>query len=355
MRQTIIYSCLLSLVFFACKKDKPITPDSRLPKDSTNRVLMVCEGSLGNGNAMLSVYYPTKDTMYNDVYTQVNGQDLGDVFQSIIKQKQQYFLSINNSDKMLVVSATSFVQQQTIDVPKPRYMLSISDTKMYVGSLFSNVLSVVNPTTYVVDKKIKMPYQNVEGLLLLDSFAYVCCWDTACRYVYKINTVNDKVVDSFGLVGAAPNKALLDKEGRLWVLAGNAPKHTNASFTCIDLVHHSTVKSFVFDGSIEVIKPCFNPGLDSLYFIEVNYSGATVNNGIYCLPITANSLPLLPFIAAASNQYFWALGIDAHTGLIYVGDPKGFVQKSSVLLYTPQAQLQRQIAVGVGISSFYFE
>ena len=355
MRQTIIYSCLLSLVFFACKKDKPDTPNISIPKDSTSRVLMVCEGSLGNGNASLSVYYPSKDSVYNDVYTQVNGQGLGDVFQSINKLKQQYFLSINNSDKMLVVSAANFVQQQTIYVSKPRYGLAISDVKMYVGSLFSNVLSVVNPSTYTVEKQIKMPYQNVEGLLLQDSFAYVCCWDTACRYVYQVNTQNDKIVDSFALAGAAPHKALLDKEGRMWVMAGNAPKNANASLTCIDLVHHSTVKSFVFDAAVEAIKPCFNPGLDSLYFIEVNYAGTTLNNGIYCLPIAASSLPLVPFIAAESNQYYWALGIDAHTGLIYVGDPKGFVQKSKVSLYSPQAQLQKQFAVGIGISSFYFE
>jgi hypothetical protein len=355
MRQNVIYILLLSLVFFACKKDKPNTPTNTIPIDTTNKVLMVCEGSLGNGNASLSVYYPAKDSVYNDVYAQVNTAPLGDVFQGVIKVNQQYFLSINNSDKMLVVGSTNYQQQQTIYIPKPRYALLVSNSKMYVGSLFSNVLSVLNPATYLVAKQITMPFQNVEGMLLQDSFAYICCWDTACHYVYKINTQTDKIIDSIGLVGAAPHQLCLDKEGRMWVLAGNAPKHTNASLTCIDINKQGIVKSFVFAADVEAIKPCFNPAKDSLYFIEVNYSGATMNNGIYCMPIAASVLPFTPFISCQANQYYWALGIDAHTGLIYVGDPKGFVQQSSVSVYSPQANLLHRFTVGLGISSFYFD
>jgi hypothetical protein len=115
------------------------------------------------------------------------------------------------------------------------------------------------------------------------------------------------------------------------------------------------VKSFVFAADVEVIKPCFNPAKDSLYFIEVNYSGTTVNNGIYCISIDAATLPLIPFIGCQANQYFWALGIDSNSGLIYVGDPKGFVQKSNVSVYTPQGIMLHQYTVGIGISSFYFD
>jgi DNA-binding beta-propeller fold protein YncE len=209
--------------------------------------------------------------------------------------------------------------------------------------------------TYTVEKQIQMPFQNVEGMLLKDGMVYVCCWDTACNKLYQIDPNTDVLADSIKLAGAAPQSVVQDKEQKLWVMGGNAPKNKNTTMTRIDLVTKTVIQKYTFAAGVEAIKPCLNPNKDSIYFIEVNYSGAASNNGIYRMPIEAKFLPNEPFISCVVNQYFWALGIDGKSGNIYVGDPKGFVQKGGVSIYSPQANLLHQFNVGLGVSSFYFD
>lgn len=353
--QNIKLALVLTLVFFSCKKDKPGLGDTTLPGGQTAKVLVVCEGSLGNGNAGLSVYVPGTDSVFTDVFRNANGQSLGDIFQSIYKHGKQYFLCVNNSDKITVVNSTTWLQEATIALQKPRYILEINAQKAYVGSLFSNKIYVINTNTFSIEKQIEMPYQNVEGMLLKDGIAYVCCWDTACNTLYKINTATDKLVDSIPLAGAAPQSILLDKENKIWVLGGNAYKNKNTHLSRIDAGTGTMMRSFSFDAGVEAIKPSFNPARDTLYFLEVNYSGGSLNNGVYRMPVTSTVLPTTAFVSCRTNQYFWALGIDPHSGNIYVGDPKGFIQKGAVLIYDQQALLKRQFNVDLGVGGFYFD
>lgn len=355
MFQNIALSLLLSLSLFSCKKDKPDGGTTILPNDTTAKVLIVCEGSLGNGNATLSVYAPQTDSVFNDVYQNANGLALGDVFQSVFKQDNQYFFCVNNSDKITVVDQNSWRQKASISVPKPRYTLRVSDQKAYVGSLFSNRIYIINTKSFLVEKTIELPFQNAEGMLLKDGMVYVCCWDTACNKLYKIDASSDKLVDSISLAGSAAQSVLLDKENKIWVMGGNAYKNKSTHLNRIDLNSKKVIQSFIFDKKIEAIKPCFNPARDTLYFLEVNYSGGIVNNGVYRMPIGFSSLPTAAFVSCQANQYFWALGVDPNSGNIYVGDPKGFVQKGSVSIFNQQAQLQHSFNVGLGVGGFYFD
>lgn len=353
--KNLIFLIAVGLVAFSCKKDKPDPPVTTLPKDSTGRVLIVCEGSLGNGNSELSIYYPKKDSVFNDIYKNANGQPLGDVFQSVSKIKQQYFLCINNSDKIEVLDANTWQQKATIKVSKPRRLLNVGNNRSYVGSLFSNTIFVINTLTFTVEKEIKMPYQNAEGMILKDDIAYVCCWDTACNKLYQINTNTDRVIDSIPLAGNAPQDILLDKENKIWVLAGNAYKAKDASLSRIDISTKKVINSFLFSKGIEAIKASINKSADTLYFLEVNYNGGAINNGVFRMPISSTSLPVNALIACQTNQYFWGLGLDPNSGNIFVGDPKGFVQKGTVLIYNPSAQLLRQFNVGLGVGAFLFD
>jgi len=353
--KTLIAITLSGLLFFSCTKDKPNPANTTLPKDSTSRVLIVCEGSLGNGNSELSVYYPGSDSVFNDVYKNANRQSLGDVFQSVCKINQQYFLCVNNSDKIVVLDTKTWQQIALINVAKPRNLLNLGNNRAYVGSLFSNKISVLNTATFTIEKEIIMPYQNAEGMMLKDGMAYVCCWDTACNKLYQINTLNDKITDSIVIAGYAPQSVILDKENKLWVMAGNVFKNKEASLSRIDFKTKKITQSFLFSKGIEAIKPTFNKNADTLYFLEVNYNGGAMDNGVFRMPINNTSLPTAAFISCLPNQYFWGLGIDPTSGSIYLGDPKGFVQKGSVSIYNTHAQLQQQFNVGIGVSSFLFD
>jgi DNA-binding beta-propeller fold protein YncE len=348
-----------ALIFFlccwlvSCVKDKPQPPANNIAYSPRN-VYVVCEGNYGNGDATLYLYKPDKDSVYGDLFKGANNQPLGDVFQSMTRIGSKFFLCINNSDKIVVIDATDRKVAATISIPKPRYILPISATKSYVSTLYSNKVYIINPQNYTVTGTIELPCQNPEGMCLYNNIAIICTWDTACNSIYKINTTTDKIL-AVKIAGYAPQAALTDKKGGLWILAGNHIKGKSAAWTRIDTLTGEILKSYRFPVEADVIKPVFNKTKDTLYFIEVNYKGSTANNGIYRMGIEDAALPSLPFVPSKQYQYYWGLGIDPITGYIYAGDPKGFTQKGSVYIFRQDGVKTDSFNVGLGPGQFYFE
>lgn len=349
--KTLVYWCCLVLSFTACNKQDSQKPPK--PPAMGQKVYVLCEGSYGNGNASLDVYMPDKDSLYKDVYRAANGKDLGDVLQSCIRIGDHFFLVVNNSDKIIAVRPDMTIQAQAL-VAKPRYILPISATKAYVSSIFTNKVFVFDPLAVTVSSHISLPAMNSEGMLLHDDLALICPWDTASNKVYIVDTKTNQVTDSLAVAGRAPSVPLMDKENKLWVLSGNAAQGKPAYWTRIDPATKQILKTFAFPAGADPIRPVMNTAGDSIYFIGVNYLLAAANNGIYRMSIYDNQLPEEPFIPAQPGQYYWALGLHSN-GDIYVGDPKGFTQQSSVLIYNAQGGLKKQFKTGIGVGHFYFD
>lgn len=349
-----ILVCVLVLLNCSCKKDKPEVVDKKLPPASVAKVLLVCEGSLGNGNASLDVYDLKSDSVYSDVFSTSNQQPLGDVLQSVCPINGNYFLAVNNSDRINVIDTGDFRLRAVINVSKPRYMLPFAAAKGLVGELFRDRLAILDLRTFKVQEEIKMPYKNVEGMLRKGGFIWTACWDEQCKFLYLLDTLKLGIVDSLALPRFAPHTLAEDKNGNVWVLAGNVYKGVPASLVCIDGTG-SIIRSFNFPDRVDPIKLCFNKERDTLFFLEVDYNGGTANNGVFKMGIGQNALPDKAFIPCQTNQYFWALGVHPVSGEIYVGDPKGFVQKSTVQIFGNDGTLHKRFNCGVGISSFYFQ
>jgi YVTN family beta-propeller protein len=345
---------LLCCLLASCVKDKPGDNTALLP-DATGNVYVVCEGAFGFGNSSLYAWQSPTDSIYGDLYQAANKQPLGDVFQSMQRIGDKLFLCINNSDKVVVINAANWSAIATINIPKPRYILPVSATKAYVSTLYSNKVYIINPQTYAVTGTIQLPRMNPEGMCRYNDAAFICTWDTASNNIYKVDVNTDQVIQEIKVGGYAPQAALLDKDQMLWVLSGNQQKGKTAALSYIDPSTGSLIRSYQFCADADALKPAFNAKKDTLYFIEVNYNGGIANNGIYRMAIQETNLPATPFLAAQQYQYFWALGIDAGTNDIYVGDPKGFVQKGVVDVYRPDGQKARSFKTGVGPGQFYFD
>lgn len=353
--KALVYFLWISLLA-ACKKDKPPEPDVAPPAKVAHNVYVVCEGNYGFGNASLSLYVPSKDSVYDDIYKAVNNQSLGDVFQSMQRIGAYYFLCINNSDKVVVLDTAGWTLVAGINIPKPRYILPINETKAYVSTLYSNKLYIINPQTLQITGTIAMPAQNPEGMLLDGSTAYICTWDTACQSLYAINTATDNIERSYTLTGRAPQGVLMDKEHKLWVLAGNITKGKVASLTRLDPATGQVLSEYMFPGHADPLRPVFNNTRDTLYFVEANYYGQNNDhNGIYRMSIYDAALPQQPFVAGSRYQYFWGVDIEPATGNIYIGDPKGFTQRGSVYIYSPDGTQVTSFTTGVGPGHFYFD
>lgn len=359
-----ILSCslLTCVLLAACNKDRnrgaqPNVVEEAPPVKGVGErnVYIACEGSLGNGNASLFMQNLTSFTSYDDVFLSVNDQSLGDVFQSMERIGDRIFLCVNNSDKVIAINAATRMQEGVINIPKPRYVLEINPEKAYVSTLFSNKVYIINPKTLDITGTIDMPAQNPEGMLLQGTKAYICTWDVNCDKVYIVSIVTDQVIDSFPIAGYAPQQVVADGYNTVWVLSGNVEKKRNAALTQLAPGSKDIIKSFQFKDKQDVMKPVIDNGGNMLYFIAVDYNGNTGYNGIYRMGITDGTLPAVPFIPAQKYQYYWGLGIDPVSDDIFVGDPKGFVQKGSVTVYDANGHQKRTFATGVGPGYFYFD
>ncbi len=349
-----IYSSLilaLTLLLSACGKDE-VPPAPVL--SGAGRVLIACEGMLGNGNSALTVYEPDSNRATEDIYMAANGIPLGDVLQSVTRIGDRYFLCINNSDKILVVGRSDFKLQGSLAVPKPRYIVRVSDDKAYVSTLFSNKVYIINPANLTVTGSLTLPHQNPEGMLQVGNRVFVCPWDTASNHIYALDIADDRVGPGIRVAGRAPQEVLEDKEGMLWVLSGNKSKGVESTLTRLNPASGAILKTYYF-GAADPVRPVFNKAKDTIYFIEVAYSGGTANNGIYRMGIHEASLPAQAFIPARGFQYFWGIGIHPVSGNVYVADPVGFTQRGKVYVHRPNGSLVTSFATGAGPGHFLFD
>lgn len=344
-----------TMVLSSCVGDKPapVTPGNN--SSEGRKVFIANEGSFGNGNASLSFYNIDKDSVFNQVFKSTNQQNLGDVFQSILLDDNKIYMAINNSDRVTVIDKKSYALIGNIPVAKPRYMLKLSDDKMYVTCLYSPIINIVNPTNLQVTGQINIDFPNSEGLTQLNSKVYVSNWDTACNYIYEIDPNSNAISARINIAGRASQQILVDKNQKLWVLAGNVYKGKVASLTQIDPSTKSILKSFTFPAGADIMKPCWNPTKDTMYFLGVNYNGGTAYNGVYRMSIDANALPGSLLIPAQSLQYFWGLAVDSVKNQIYLSDPKGFIQNGNVSIYQTNGQKIRSFDVGIGPGFFSFD
>ena len=335
----------------ACVKDRPTVT---VTTSNTGNVYIVCEGNMGNGDGSLYNYNPVTDSVSGDLYKTVNTMPLGDVFQSMTRIGDNLFLCVNNSDKIVVLDAVTKKTKGTIAIPKPRYLVAVNEELAYVSTMYSKKVFGINPTTLQVTGTTETPYYNSEGMTLQGNTLWVCNWDTACSWVTGIDALSGSVARRINIGKYAPHSILADKEGLLWVMSGNVTKGKFAALSRIDPSTGLVVRQYDFPMNSDPIKPVLNRTKDTLWFIQVKYDGSDADNGIYRMSIRDTALPKAPLIKASKYQYYWALGIDAANGNIYVGDPKGFVQKGQVNIYNTEGILQKTFSVGVGPGQFYF-
>ncbi len=350
-RQFCKIIALLAISVAGCVKDKPA---QNTVHEKTGHIFIVCEGSFGSGNSSLWSYNAATNTVSGDIFSAVNSTTLGDVFQSMNRAGHDYLLCINNSDKLFVADTATMAVRGSVNISKPRYAIPAGNTAAFVSTLYSNKIEVVDLASLSVKRSIELPHNNPEGMCKTGAHMYVCPWDTLCNHIYEIDETSLAVTREIDIAGYAPHAVLADKYGMLWVLSGNATKGRQAALTRIDPSTGATLKSYQFGPAKDPVKPVFNPTRDTLYFIQVKYDGSAADNGIYRMHINDTSLPLAPFIAAGKFQYFWALGIDPANGHIYVGDPKGFVQKGAVSIYKPDGTIVNNFDVGIGPGQFFF-
>lgn len=339
-------------MFVACVKDKPSPTISTIPFDLFAELIILNEGSYGNNNSELSVY--NNQSKQLNYYQQKNGKSLGDVAQDIAFLNNKYIITLNGSSKIEVCNSDFTSLTSIKNVSFPRYILPINQQTAYVSSLYNPYVYVLDLVNYKIKDTIQTSFINTENMLLTEDAAYITCWNTRCKYLYTVNTQTHEVTDSIDLQAYAPHQISEDKNGNIWVLCGNKYKGIKSSLVQINPISKTIIKKLDFLSAQDPFRMKMNTHKDSLYFIMINYDGKDEHNGLYKMGISESQIPSKPFIQAPSYSYFWGYAIEPISNRVFVTDPKGFTQSSTILTYSDNGSYIGSFQAGIGSNKILF-
>jgi hypothetical protein len=344
----------IGLFVASCEKDRNPVLNPGANDSNSQRLIIGNEGSFGTNTASVSIINLDKNTVANKVYKSANGQDLGDVLQSVTKINSCYYLVINNSNKIIVVDSNFNHIKSITSLQSPRYILKVSESQAYVSSIFNNKMYVIDLLTHTKIHEMQMDFNWTEQMVLhadvTGEYVFVCEKDTAVNYITKIQIATNTVIDKVPISGYSPSQISKTTDGHLWVLGGNYYDKIG-TLTEINPIDNSIVATFVFPQKFTTGQLAIGPN-DEKYVTVVDYS--TNNHRVYKFEKGATDFPHNFFTNQPSNANFYGIQVDQSTADVFISDTKGFTQSGDVNRYSSQGVLLNSWTVGVGPSSFYF-
>lgn len=336
----ILIASLVVIGISACKKEKPTAKGFRSNK---NTVLLGCEGNFTWGNASVGVCFSASDSMWNDAYSQINQEKLGDVLQSMNLINDRIFLVMNNSNKIVVCNSDNLTKVSEIEgLQSPRYIVDAMNGSYYVSDLYANAITVIDAKSY--NKTATMPCVGwSESMIYANGKVYV--GNMKSNFLYVANTSSNSITDSID-IGYGTSSMVLDKNNRLWITTTGRPASSiPSSLICIDIegVHPTIHQRFDFTSGAPKSVQVNSLG-NQLLFLNVD---------VYAMSIADNTLPITPLISASGTNIY-SIAVNPLTDDIYVADAKDYVQSGVVSVYSQSGFLKHQYVTGIIPSSFLF-
>ncbi|MDE6352281.1 MAG: glutaminyl-peptide cyclotransferase [Muribaculaceae bacterium] len=304
------------------------------------------EGNFQYGNATLSYYDPATNQVQNEVFFRANGMRLGDVAQSMSIYDNKGWIVVNNSHVIFAIDLNTFKEVGRIeDLTSPRYIHFLSDEKAYVTQLWDNRIFIVNPKKYEITGYIQVPDMTMESgsteqMVQYGKYVYCNCWSYQNRII-KIDTETDEVVDQL-TVGIQPTSLVLDKNDKMWTITdggyeGSPYGYEAPSLYCIDAATFKVERQFKFKKGDAPSEVQLNGERDKLYWI---------NNDIWCMDVTANRVPVRPFLEYRDTKYY-GLTVNPVNGEVYVADAIDYQQQGMIYRYSPEGELIDEFYAGI--------
>ena len=342
----------------ACSDNEP-TPE--LPGE--NGFYIVNEGAWGNGDASISFFDKTTNTVTNDVFFTATGENLGDQAQSMTISDTLAFIVVQNSGKIEVFDIKNNQSIATIGadegIVSPRYLVVASSEKAYVSDWgadgISGTIKVIDLNAYEVTKTIETG-QGTNRLLLNGEKLYAA---NAGGWGYDntvaiIDTNTDTKVGSVE-VGDNPNSIAMDASGAIWVSASGKVSYNedwsidvaNSTTGSIAKINTNDQVEFVIEMPKEVT---------AAKAIQCNTAGTFLlfkyDDGIYSMSVNVTTDNSIISRVVAINNY--GFSIDPSTDHLIILQAPDFSSAGTMFRYASNGSLVDQYEVGIGPNSAAF-
>lgn len=347
-RNFLFLITIIAILFASCNKKDDVTPYMPNIQPSTG-LYVLNEGNFTYANASLSYYDIEADTAANNMFFRVNGSPIGDVAQSLTKVGDDLYIVVNNSKYIYKVDAQTIAyKDKIINFTSPRYMLPVSDNKVYVTDIVSPGFWSMDITTY--EKHLVSTGKSTECMVKIGNKVFMSNWsksyvDFDNNTVQVIDCENDSLIAEIE-VAKEPKAMVVDKNSMLWVICNGGwdPTETQEpALICIHPATHEIVKRFDFTPGVDSPDGLAIDGAgENIFFMNGPFAGLN----IYKMSVDATQLPDTAFIAS-DGKLFYGLTVDPVRGDIYVTDTKDYVRNGDLLRYSSDGTLLSTHEMGI--------
>ncbi|NVO02354.1 MAG: hypothetical protein HXX09_06585 [Bacteroidetes bacterium] len=343
----------ISICFVSCKKDQPLVPPTPSVDAYATGVFITNEGPFMNGTGTVSFYNRSTGSVENDIFQTINNRPLGNIVQSIEVYNGKAYICVNNSGKVEIVEASTFVSSGVISgLNYPRHFIGISSSKGYI-SQWGKKIAVVNLSDNTIIKTIQTNHYS-DNMLLFDNKVFVLNSKgfSSDSTLTIIDAQTDLIIDT-KTIGINPSSLVIDKNNKIWILCSGkgvngfpAGTDSKGSLVCFNPATMTIENSFSFSSTtLHPEKLVINNANDQLFY---NY-----NNGVFQFDISSTTLNTNPFV---NNKNFYGLGFDPLSGYLFGADSKDYIQSGWIYRYNSQIpnSVIDSFKVGVIPGDFFF-
>lgn len=343
----LILLTVLSVSFSSCDDD-----DNKPKGQFEEGVLVVNEGNFLDANGTISHISPD-GTVTQDLFGTVNnGLALGDVVQSVTIDNDLAYIVVNNSNKMEVVNANTFVAEYSLkNVLLPRYFTTF-DGKGYLTEWVSfsepGRVAIIDLQNHVITESITTDF-GAENIIAHQNKIYVS--NNFSNTVSVIDPVKKEVIKTIE-VGSSPGEILVDNQNMLWVICAGGYQAEDGELVQLDPAKsddeaaNSILKTVELHANVSS-KGAINKAKDKIFY----YKG----NSVYVLSTSDTEAPASALFTEAASSSFYGIGIDPENDVLYMADTKSFAGNGTVYRYNASGTVIDNLTVGVGPNSFAFK
>jgi hypothetical protein len=311
MRKIMLLCAGAIIMLVSCEKD----PDNGITAKNMKGMFVVCEGNFGSAEGDITWYNPEDGNTVKSLYYSTNGTELGDIAQSFIIADTLGLITVNNSQKVTVVSMKSFAMVKNLNnFSYPRGITRANEKTVYVangnGSADNYIYSIDLTTLKKTDSLVVS--KGPESLLTVGDKVYATIsggWNNDGNTVIEINPETFEITKTY-TVGSCPVDLVADNNKNIWVYCKGVPDYSaypDISYTGMGLckIDRTTGNVTTFEFT-EMVSP-------GIYNVAASPDGKTIyylNDGVFAVASTATSLPA----SALIDGSFYGIDVDPKSG-----------------------------------------
>ncbi len=329
-----------------CLKD-PVSAIREVPVPSARGVYIVNQGNFGRANSSLSYYDLVSFGVYNDVFTAVNGKNLGDVAQSMTIRGSSGYVVVNNSQKIEIIDLSTNVNTGTIHTgsgSSPGVMAFADDSTALVTDIFANALLVVDVNSRRIKGSIPVG-ANPSGVAIAHGKAYVA--NSGFGSGRTVSVVSLSSLSVTGTIGVADNPSGVEitPSGAVYVVCMGAYDYT-------DPANDTPARIIVIDPASDAVT-------DSIFIGGHAPDIGIAADGIGYVPSTSEVFRVDTRVNRVTGVFhegaYSAVGVEVSSGDVYLADPKNYVQPGTISVFAPNGELRIRFDAGIIPGAFAFK